>query len=183
MPARAHPAAVAHGAENVVELLHADFRDRVVLVDDDHEVVLPSHVVVRAGEDRDAERLVALHAQVAEVVVEAGLVIDTDVRQSQVHARYRDRRRRQVVFDLDTGLEFFERFLPPAAQWRIADVVVAADAQFSDRLFFRHVVGQAGEVELSGVGRCAGPRLHPRLALGCGARRQLLRFLGGLRLR
>src|ERR1700730_7897006 len=71
MPGRSDPAAVADRTEDTVELLHRDPGDGIVLVDDDHQVVLPSDVVVGAGEHRKPDGLVALEALVTQAVVEA----------------------------------------------------------------------------------------------------------------
>ena len=182
MPGGSRPAAVPGRTEDAVELLQGDLRQRIVLVDDDHEVVLPAHVVVRAGESGEARRLVALQAEMAERVVEAGLVVDGDVRQPEVEAGNGDGRRRQVVLDLDSRLGLLERLLPPSPEGRVAEVVVAVDAKLSGGFFLRHVMRQAAQVELLRVGNRVGAPRHARLALRRGPGRKLARLLGWLRL-
>jgi len=115
-----------------------------------------------------------------QAVVEAGLVIDADVRQVEIQARDGDGRRRQVVLDPDARLEFLEAFLPPAAKGRVADIVIAGDPQRSVGLVFRNVVRKPAQVELLGIGRLVRPCGHPCLALCRGAGGQFLRFLGRL---
>ena len=105
----------------------------------DHDEALERNV------DVDVVQVVqvgALEAQEAEVIVEARFMVDPDVGVTHVHAGNRYGRRRQVVLDLDAGLHFLERFLPPAAQRRIADIVVATDAQGPGGLVLGHVAGQ-----------------------------------------
>src|SRR6266853_1659107 len=90
MPGRSDPAAITDRTEDAVELLHRDPGDGIVLVDDDHQVVLPSDVVVRAGENRKPDGLVALQADVTQAVVETWLVVDADVRQVEIQTGNRD---------------------------------------------------------------------------------------------
>src|SRR5437899_7504522 len=116
----------------------------------------------------------------AERVVEAWLVVDGDVRQPEVEAGNGNRRRRQVVLDLDARLDLLERLLPPAPEGRVADVVVAVDAQLAGRFFLRHVMRQAAQVELLRVGNRVGSGRHARLALRRGPGGKLARFLGWL---
>jgi hypothetical protein len=106
-------------------------------------------------------------------------VIDADVRQVEIKAWDRDGRRGQVVLDLDAGLEFLERFLPPTAQVGESPIVVAGDASGTLGLFFRHIVRKTAS-RISGVSRCIGAGRHPRFALLGRTDRKFLRFFGRL---
>src|ERR1700687_2106297 len=57
MPVGADPAAEALGAEDAVELLERDPRERIVLVHDDTEGGIPAGHVVRTGRHDDIERV------------------------------------------------------------------------------------------------------------------------------
>src|SRR5215469_184613 len=96
MPSRANPSARALRSKDPVELRHADFADRVLLVHHDHEVVLPAHHLVRTGDDHDANRRPPLYALKRQVVIEGWRMSNANIGHIERETAGRSGSRLQV---------------------------------------------------------------------------------------
>ena len=115
-------AAGALRAENAVQLLHGEARDRVVLVhEDDRSPAASARRVPRAGRDHDRRHVVGILFGEAEDLLEDRLAAGNgDVGRSHGERRDRDVTARQLVREPDTGLVLAECFLHDrnqAAEW------------------------------------------------------------------
>src|SRR5258708_27454337 len=151
VPVGPDPAALPLRAEDVVELLHRDLRQRIVLGHDDAEARVPARDVVGARRDDDLERAAVLGALGELELLGLHLPADAEVGGPEHHRRERGPGGQHVVFELNAGMEFLERLLPVIADVAINDVVAAPQPDRAGDFFLRLVGRQVAEVPLCGA--------------------------------
>src|SRR5215472_18981852 len=115
-PAGAFPSAEALGAEDPIELLHAQPRDRVVLVHHDAVPGLPAGHGVGAGRQLDLDRRAVLVALEQLLLGKGNLAADAQIAGPENERWNRRQRGLHLEIEFRVGMKFPERRSPVAAE-------------------------------------------------------------------
>src|ERR1700681_1869073 len=172
IPRQAVPAPIALGAEDAVELLERELRDRIFLVHEHTKREGPSADVERAGGHDDFDDIdigASLRSAFRAFAFESLQLVPErlpshgrEIGDTGDQPWKRNRGARQVVLEADVRMILSKPALPDFDQRAVLDVVVSPLPDRAGHDLLRLVFGKAGKVEL----RLVEPAFRPRLVTG-----------------